>query len=53
MRLLLLVGILAAAYCGVYLKAADMVIGQTKSLQATYQYVADNSEAIALGEAGE
>jgi hypothetical protein len=50
MKILLAVFILCGVYAYALLQTTNIVIGQTESLNNTYQYVSNNSEKIILGE---
>ncbi|HZL07973.1 MAG TPA: hypothetical protein VFC50_02160 [Candidatus Dormibacteraeota bacterium] len=47
MKLFLVLGVMVAAYTYVLMHTTDMVLAQTQHLNATYQYVAKNADAIA------
>lgn len=49
MKLFVVLGVLAAMYTYVLLHTTDIVLNQTQHLNATYQYVANNSDKIAAG----
>jgi hypothetical protein len=50
MKLFLVLAALAAAYCYGLMHTTDIVLAQTKHLQAQYQYMADNSDRIVTGQ---
>jgi len=50
MKLFLILGILASLCTYVLLHNTEVVLNQTQHLNATYQYVANNSEKIAEGQ---
>lgn len=47
MKLLLFVGVLAAAYCYSLLRTSDMLVGQVMQIHKTYNYVEAHSEELA------
>jgi hypothetical protein len=49
MKLFVVLGVLAAMYTYVLLHTTDVVLNQAQHLNATYQYVANNSDKIAAG----
>jgi hypothetical protein len=49
MKLLVVLGVLAGLYSYVLLHTTNIVLSQTQHLNATYQYVANNSEELATG----
>lgn len=49
MKLFAVLGVLAALYTFVLLHTTDVVLNQTQKINATYQYVANNSDQIATG----
>ena len=49
MKLLLALGILVGAYLYFMMQTTDIVLAQTKQLNATYQYVANNADKVATG----
>jgi hypothetical protein len=49
MKLFVVLGVLAAMYTYVLVHTTDVVLTQTQNLNATYQYVANNSDKIAAG----
>ena len=50
MKLLLVLGAIAAIYTYVLLNTTNIVLNQTQHLNATYQYVANNADKIANGQ---
>jgi len=49
MRLFVVLGILAGLYTYVLLQTTNIVLTQTQTLNANYQYVAKNADHLALG----
>jgi hypothetical protein len=49
MKLFLVLGVLAAGYVYVLLHTTNIVLAQTRQLNAAYQYVGNNADAIAGG----
>lgn len=50
MKLFLVLGVLAGLYVYVMLHTTNIVLTQTKELNASYQYVANNADRIATGQ---
>ena len=50
MKLLIVLGALAAGYLYVLLHTTNIVLKQTQQLNAQYQYVADHADQIAAGQ---
>lgn len=50
MKLLLVLGVLAALYTYAMLQTTNVVLTQTQRLNATYQYVAHNADKIGAGQ---
>lgn len=48
MKLFVALGVLTGAYVYMLLHTTDMVLTQTQHLNATYQYVANNADHIAI-----
>jgi hypothetical protein len=50
MKLFLVLGVLVGLYSYVLLHTTNIVLGQTQQLNATYQYVANNADRLAVGQ---
>lgn len=47
MKLLLIAGVLAAAYCYSLLRTSDMLVGQVMQIHKTYSYVGAHADKLA------
>lgn len=47
MKLFLVLGVLAAAYCYMLMHTTDLVMAQTQHINDTYQYVASHADQLA------
>ena len=50
MKLFLALVLIVGSYLGFLFYTTNIVLGQTKQLNATYQYVANNADQIAAGQ---